>query len=105
MRHALLAAVLAVTAAGCGKGDHAVCEKACRNYATLSFWAKWDPKIKAEPANQQAKLRRDKLEELDTVIQNGVDMCITQCVEANNTEQYECMANAHEATELKACSE
>jgi|SRR5688500_10848938 hypothetical protein len=104
MRHAVLAALLAITAA-CGQGDRKTCESACRNYVTLSFWNKWDPLINAEPEAQRPKLRRDKLAELEAIIASGVDQCVESCVRADNEDQYKCMVKAKTYKEVHACAE
>ena len=107
MRHVWFVAALtaALAASGCGKGDRKVCETACRNFATLSFWAKWDPKINLEPENQRDKLRRDKEIELEAILANGVDQCVESCVQSNNETQYKCMAKAKDYKEVHACAE
>jgi len=94
-------AVLA--ASSCGKGDHKLCEQACRNYATLAFWSKWGPAIEAEPEDQRARLRRTKLGELEIILERGIDQCVTNCQTANNTGQYTCMAKAKTFPEVHAC--
>lgn len=105
-RHRSAAASIAVSLAlaGCGTGDRKVCEQACRNYATLAFWAKWDPQINAQPAAERDKLRRDKLAELEIILARGVDMCVTSCQTANNETQYSCMAAAKTWPEANACA-
>src|SRR6185503_1032978 len=105
MRHALLALLLAVTAAGCGRGDRKVCEQACRNYYTLAFWNKWDPQINAEPEAERAKLRQYKLSELEAGLAQGVDQCVESCTRANNDDQYKCMAEAKDWAKAHACAE
>lgn len=103
MRHVLVAAVL--TLAACGKGDRKVCESACRNFATLSFWNKWDPKINAEPIEKREELRRQKLVDLDALLASGVDQCVESCVTSNNDTQYTCMAKAKDYKAVHACAE
>jgi hypothetical protein len=103
MRHVWLVAV-AVVALSCGKADRKQCETACRNYATLAFWAKWDPKINAEPADQRDRLRRNKLAELDYMLAQGVLQCVESCQIANNKSQYPCMIKAKTWPEAQACA-
>ena len=99
----LVVAVLAV--ASCGKGDRKTCEAGCRNYFTLAFWAEWEPKINAEPEAERAKLRREKIVELENKLAAGIDQCIGNCQAANNSDQYECMAKAKTFAEAKGCAD
>lgn len=103
MRHVLLSAVLALSA--CGTGDRKTCERACRNYFTLSFWHKWDPQIEAAPEAERANMRAQKLGELEYKIEQGVDQCATSCQGANNKEQCNCMAAAKTYEEVRACGQ
>jgi hypothetical protein len=103
MRHVVLVAV-AVAALSCGKADKKQCETACRNYVSLSFWAKWDPLIKAEPVAEQDKLRETKLSELEYIIERGIDQCVQNCQYSNNSSQYPCMVKAKTWPEAQACA-
>ena len=103
MRHVWLVA-LAVAALSCGKADKKQCETACRNYVTLAFWAKWDPKINAEPEAERDKLRKAKLPELEYIIERGIDQCVQNCQYSNNSGQYPCMAKAKTWPEAQACA-
>lgn len=99
----LVVAVLAI--ASCGKGDRKTCEAACRNFATLQFWSEWNPKIEAEPEAERAKLRREKIVELEHKLAQGIDQCVASCQNANNEDQYNCMAEAKTWAEANACAE
>src|SRR5512134_1099506 len=97
--------VVVVTAGSCGKAPKAICETACRSYATLAFWDKWDPLINAEPEAQRDKLRRDKLGDLEAILARGIDQCVQSCQYSNNKEQYPCMAKAKTFKEARSCAE
>ncbi len=101
MRRALVIAVLGLVAA-C-KGDHEKCEKACRNYGTLLYWDIADQAIQAAPAAERDVMRKRKLGEFSSILENGVDTCINQCTSANNTTQTDCMSNSKTAAEAKKC--
>lgn len=99
MRYALLAVVMAL---GC-KGDPVKCEKACRNYAELIYWDKAEKAIAAVPPEQRDELRKQKMAEFSHNLSQGIDMCTSQCVSANNDKQTSCMSNAKTAKEADAC--
>jgi len=101
MRRAVVIAVLGLLAA-C-KGDRDKCEKACRNYATLLYWDIADHAIQAAPPAERDALRKRKLGEFSSILENGVDTCINQCTSANNDKQNECMTDAKTAAEAKKC--
>jgi hypothetical protein len=101
MLRAVVIAVLGLLAA-C-KGDHDKCEKACRNYGTLLYWDIADKAIQAAPPAERDALRKRKLGEFSSLLENGVDTCINQCTSANNDKQNDCMTNAKTAAEAKLC--
>ena len=102
MRRAVLIAVLGLVAA-C-KGDRQKCETACRNYGTLLYWEISDKQIQAVPAEQRDALRKRKLAEFSSKLENGVDVCINQCSSANNDKQVDCMIAAKTADEAGKCT-
>lgn len=102
MRRAVLIAVLGLLAA-C-KGDRQKCETACRNYGTLLYWEISDKQIQAAPAEQREALRKRKLAEFSSKLENGVDVCINQCSSANNDKQVDCMTTAKTADEASKCT-
>jgi hypothetical protein len=101
MRRAVVIAVLGLLAA-C-KGDRDKCEKACRNYATLLYWDLADKAVQAAPPAERDALRKRKLGEFSSILENGVDTCINQCTSANNDKQNDCMTDAKTAAEAKKC--
>ena len=103
MRRALVIAVLGLLAA-C-KGDRTKCETACRNYGTLLYWDISDKEIQAAPPEKRDSLRKRKLAEFSSMLENGVDVCINQCSSANNDKQIDCMTSAKTAADAKKCVE
>jgi hypothetical protein len=99
-----LLVLLLVLCAGC-KADREKCEQACRNFATLQFWAQAEPLIAKAPANQRAKLRKEKLACFTYEMENKIDVVVTQCQSANNEEQIDCMIAAKTAAEGLACAD
>ncbi len=90
--------------ASCGRGDQQKCDLACRNYASLMFWKDADPIIAAAPEDQRAALRKQKLAEFASKLENGVDFCVSKCQAANNDGQMKCMTEAKTAKAVKACA-
>lgn len=86
------------------KGDMQKCEQACRNYGTLVYWKHADAEIAAAPEAQRDALRKKKLGQFDSKLENGVDMCTTQCQSANNDADMECMIAAKTADQAIACT-
>lgn len=101
MRRAVLIAVLGLLAA-C-KGDRDKCEKACRNFGTLMYWDLADKAIQAAPPAERDALRKRKLGEFSSLLENGVDTCVNQCTSANNDKQVDCMTNAKTAADAQKC--
>jgi hypothetical protein len=102
MRRAVVLAVLLLAAC---KGDRQKCETACRNYGTLLYWEISDKEIQAAPADQRDSMRKRKLAEFSSQLENGVDMCVNQCSSANNDKQTTCMIDAKTAADAKKCVE
>lgn len=99
-----LVVALGLLLAAC-KGDIQKCEQACRNYGTLMYWKAADVEIAAVPAAERDALRKRKLTEFSTKLENGVDLCISQCQSANNDKDMDCMIAAKTAEQVKACVE
>jgi hypothetical protein len=93
---------LAAAAAGCG-ASAAKCDKACRNYFTLQYWAAADKQIEAAPPGERDKLREEKMEALEGRMGKGLQMCQSQCVEAADDDQASCMINAKTVAAVEAC--
>src|SRR5438552_14227573 len=87
---ALLAA-LALGSAAC-KVDAQKCDQACRNVAELLYWQQADKEIEAGPADQRDALRKRKLGEFTTKLEQGIDLCVNQCQSAR--PDVECMIAA-----------
>jgi hypothetical protein len=100
--HMRLALVFALLCA-C-KGDPVKCDQGCRNYATLVYWKNADAKIAAAPPDQRDALRKHLLGKFDSELENGVDMCISQCQSANNAADVECWIGAKTADQALACT-
>jgi hypothetical protein len=95
-----LAAMLVL---GACKGDPQKCDTGCRNYATLLYWQKADAEIAAAPAAERDVLRRRKLGMFNSKLENGVDLCVSQCQSANNTKDIDCLIAAKTADQALAC--
>jgi hypothetical protein len=97
--------VLALTLLlGACKGDAVKCEQGCRNFATLVYWKHADAEINAAPPDKRDALRKRKLGEFDSKLENGIDMCVSQCQSANNTDDIDCMIAAKTADQALACT-
>ena len=83
--------------------DTAACERACRNYATLRFWAATDPQLASRPAAEREAARKDKAAELTTKLDAGLASCTSQCMAAGNPVQTACMGTATTTDALAAC--
>jgi hypothetical protein len=99
----LLALAFVLSVAGC-KGDPQKCETACRHYAELVYWDNAEKEIAGVPAEKRDELRKQKMAELSRKLADGIDMCVSQCVSANNKDDMECMTTAKTAKEVKACT-
>ncbi len=100
-----LLALVTITSLGACKGDRQKCETACRNYGTLLYWEISDKEIQKAPADKQVSLRKRKLAEFSSQLENGVDVCINQCSSANNDKMMNCMIDAKTAADAKKCTD
>ncbi|HEY5927397.1 MAG TPA: hypothetical protein VIV11_37190 [Kofleriaceae bacterium] len=100
-----LLALCFVFSTGCGacKGDPEKCDRACRNYAELVFWDKANAEIEALPPGERDAMRKEKMAELARNLSQGVDLCTSKCVSANNTTDTECLIAAKTAAAAKDC--
>ena len=103
VRGAAIALVAAAALAAC-MGDPVKCHDGCRNVATLIYWKATEPEIAAVPPEQRAQLRKAKVDEFQKYLDQGLEMCTTQCQSANNTEQIDCMLNAKTGEQAAVCS-
>jgi hypothetical protein len=97
-----LAVALALVICAC-RGDPVKCDQGCRNFATLVYWKHADAEIAATPADQRDAVRKRFLGKFDSMLENGVDVCISQCQSANNTDQVDCMIEAKTGDQALAC--
>jgi hypothetical protein len=104
MRLALGSTLLALALfLGACKGDAQKCETGCRNFATLVYWKNVDAEVAAAPADQRDALRKRKLGEFGSKLENGIAMCVSQCQSANNDADLECMIAAKTADQVTRC--
>jgi hypothetical protein len=97
-------ALVVFAALGC-KGDPVKCEKACRNYAELTYWKKADAEINAAPVAERDALRKKKVAEFSAKLERGIDMCTSKCMSANSDDQTKCLIEAKTADEAHACAD
>jgi hypothetical protein len=83
--------------------DDAMCDRACRSYATLKFWAAAEPALAALPASARDEARKQKAAELAAKLDAGATACIAQCRSANNAAQTACLAQATAVDQLARC--
>lgn len=103
MRSLVISVALAFVAA-CGKGDKQMCDQACRNYAQLMYWSTADAELAKLPAEQREAAKKQKLAEMASKIENGIDFCVSKCQSANNDDQSKCLIDAKTAAAAKACT-
>jgi gas vesicle protein len=94
-----------VTCLAACKADAQRCEQAARNFATLVYWKKADAEIAKEPPDRRASVRKKKLSQFTSELEGQIDTVVSQCQNANNDEQIECMIAAKTAEEALACAE
>ncbi|MGE0872710.1 MAG: hypothetical protein AB7P03_29410 [Kofleriaceae bacterium] len=106
----LIVLVLGFTAC---KGDPVKCEKACRKGATLMFPKMIEAEIAKEcaalpdkdPASPECEaIRKRKLTERAARIDKGLQLCVNQCVSANNEDQMDCLLAAKTGDEATKCT-
>ncbi|HEY6173583.1 MAG TPA: hypothetical protein VIX73_04030 [Kofleriaceae bacterium] len=97
----ILLVLLAVAAC---RGDAQQCDQGCRNMASLVFWRDADKEIAAAPADQRDALRKQKLAELTTKLEAGIDFCVSQCQAAGNQRTIDCLIAAKTADQAVACT-
>jgi len=78
--------------------DDALCDRACRRYATL----KLEAAIQAQ-AGQSDAARDEARRALTAKLDAGAPACVAQCRAANNAAQTACLANAATLDQLAAC--
>jgi hypothetical protein len=79
------------------------CERACKNFAQLKYWANAEPEIAALPEADRAAARAEKAAEMSAKIDAGLEACVASCVSANNVTQTACLAQAASVADLAAC--
>lgn len=100
MRALLLSLVLLT---GCTKGDRDECEKVCRHSYELRYWRDADKSIAAAPEKDRAALRKRMLGMYDSRLEDGVELCISQCVSANNDTMNKCLLDSKTGSDVDAC--
>jgi hypothetical protein len=83
--------------------DDRLCDRACRQFASLKFQAAADAEIAALPELARAEARQRKAGELAAKLDAGAPACIAQCRSANNAAQTGCIARAASVDQLAAC--
>lgn len=81
------------------------CELACRHAFEVAYWEKADADLAAAPANTRDALRKKRLADFTTLLDDGLDTCVTQCVSANNDAQNQCLLAAKTKADLDHCTE
>lgn len=81
----------------------ALCDHACRNYATLMYWSTADAEIARLPPGSRDEARQQKAAALGPKLEAGVPACVTQCLESHNLAQVACMDRATSVPALRAC--
>jgi hypothetical protein len=103
LRGAVVAACGALALSAC-MGDPVKCHDGCKNVATLMYWKATEPEIAAAPVEQRAALRKTKVLEFQKYLDQGLEMCTTQCQSANDTEAIDCMLSAKTGEQAARCS-
>lgn len=83
--------------------NDASCGRACRNFATLRFWARADPAIAALPAGDHAAERTKQATLFASQVEAGLPACVEACIAANNGVQTACIAKATSIDQLASC--
>jgi hypothetical protein len=83
--------------------DQALCDHACRNYATVMYWSTADAEIARLPPEARDEARKQKAAALGPKLEAGVPACATQCLESHNLAQVACMDRATSAPALRVC--
>ena len=86
------------------KADKQDCERATRNYATLTYWKTADAEIARYPADKREELRKRKMAQFTHELENGIDTLVSQCQSANNTDMIECMIAAKTGEQALECA-
>jgi hypothetical protein len=95
--------VFMLLAVGACKGDRQQCETVCRHFYEVKFWETADPEIAAAPAEQRDTLKKKKLAEFSTKVEDGVEFCVMQCTSANNEDMNKCLLAAKTSAAIAAC--
>jgi hypothetical protein len=83
--------------------DQALCDHACRNYATVMYWSTADAELAGLAPEARDEARRQKAAALGPKLEAGLPACVTQCLESHNLAQVACMDRATSAPALRAC--
>lgn len=102
MRKILFVVAAAVGLGACGASG-ADCDKACRNYFTVHYWDDADKELAKAAPDKRDALRKQKVDGLEERMQNGLGMCVSQCKEAADNTEANCMIAAKNVKEIEAC--
>lgn len=83
--------------------DDTTCDRACRNFASLKFWASAELEVAVLPPADQPAARARKQAELTAKLDAGVGACKQQCLTAGNAAQTACIGAAKTVEDLAAC--
>ena len=83
--------------------DEALCDHACRDYATVMYWSTADAEIARLSPEAHDEARKQKAAALGPKLEAGIPACVTQCLESHNLAQVACMDRATSAPALRAC--
>jgi hypothetical protein len=81
------------------------CEEAIRNYTSLLYWAKAEPEIAKLPVDKREVARAEKLRAYTTEMERNLASSVSQCEDANNAAQIDCMIAARTADAATKCTE
>jgi hypothetical protein len=84
---------------GC-RGDAEQCRRACRNFGNLVEGRAAEAEIGVAPADQRDALRKTEKEAFD----HRVDICVNECVSANDRDAIDCLIAAKTGAQAHKCT-
>jgi hypothetical protein len=103
MRWLVAGCLVLMTGCQSCKGDPEKCDRAARNYAQLVYWEGANAEIEKLPVAERDAMRKQKMAEFAQRVEREVDVVVSKCVSANNSDQIDCMIGAKTAAAAKAC--
>jgi hypothetical protein len=67
------------------------------------FWKEADVEIANAKPDQREALKKQKLGEVSSKIEAGIDFCVSKCQSADNDDQIKCMIEAKTPERAKQC--